>query len=327
MNFKRKLLLLFAVLTLFIPDIIYAYSDKVVLGGENIGISVNTKDILVVGFYKVNGQNIQSDSNIKIGDKITYVDKEKVTSIDEMTKLINKYIKDNKVDVTVDRSGKSINLKLNLLKDGNTYKTGLFIKDKITGIGTLTFIDPETNTYASLGHEIISSDTNEIININGGNIFKSIITGNTKSTNTSTGEKNAYFYKDDIYGTIEKNTNVGIYGKYNKKYNKDRLIDVADSNEVKLGSAKMYTVIDNDKIEEFDINIVSINKESTIKNILFEITDEKLLNITGGVIKGMSGSPIVQDGKLIGAVTHAIVNDKDRGYGIFITTMLENMEA
>ena len=163
MNFKRKLLLLFSFLAFIIPSISYAYQDKVILGGESIGITVNTKDILVVGFYKVDDKNIQSDSNIEIGDKITHINNEEVSDVNTMAKLINKYIKNNKVDITLNRNGKSINTTLNLYKDGTSYKTGLFIKDKITGIGTLTFIDPKTKVFASLGHEVTTSTDNSIV--------------------------------------------------------------------------------------------------------------------------------------------------------------------
>ena len=323
MNFKRKLLLLFSILTLFIPNLVFAYSDKVILGGENIGITVNTKDILVVGFYKVGGKNI-NNKDIKIGDKIIKVNQNNIASVYDMSQKINKYVKDNKVDITLDRNGREINTTLTLQKENNTYKTGLFIKDKITGIGTLTYIDPENKTFASLGHEIIDKETGKIAEIKSGNIFKSEIVGNTKSTNTTTGEKNAVFDKNTVYGDIEKNTQTGIYGSYSSNIKNDKLIDVGNKSDIKLGNAKIYTVVKGNKVEEFNINILRIDEDNATKNILFEINDESLEKTTGGVVKGMSGSPIVQDGKLIGAVTHAIVNEKNKGYGIFITTMLEN---
>lgn len=326
MNFKRKLLLLFSILTLFIPNLVFAYSDKVILGGENIGISVNTKDIIVVGFYKVNGRNIGEESGIKIGDKIIKINNEEISSVEEMSRKVNKYVKDEKVLITVDRNGREENLYLNLIKEGSSYKTGIFIKDKITGIGTLTYIDPETKIFASLGHEVVSSFTNSMVAINGGSIFKSKITGNTKSTNTKTGEKNAYFNKDVVYGSIKSNTKTGIYGTYDKELNLDRLIAVGSKDEVKEGKAYIYTVISGEEVNKFDINILNVDKDRNVKNILFEIDDEKLKNATGGIVKGMSGSPIVQDGKIVGAVTHAIVNEKNKGYGIFITTMLEQGE-
>ncbi len=326
MNFKKKLLLLFSLLLLFIPFNVLAYSDKVILGGNNIGITVNTKDVLVVGFYKVNDSYIAQESGVKLGDKITHVDNVKVNNINEMISLINQKIKDNKVDVTVSRNGKSLNLSLNLVKDGNTYKTGLYIKDQITGIGTLTYVDPESKIFGALGHEITSSGNNKIVDISSGKIFKAEITGTIKSTNVTTGEKRATFDSNYVYGTIEENTNKGIYGTYNYAVDNERLIEVATKEEVQLGKAYLYTVLNGNNIEKFEINILKINNNSSNKNILFEIVDKALLDKTNGVIKGMSGSPIVQNNKLIGAVTHAIVNDSDKGYGIFITTMLEEGE-
>lgn len=326
MNFNKKLLLLFSFLVLFIPTNILAYSDKVILGGDNIGITVNTKDVLVVGFYKVNNNYIAEDAGIKLGDKITHIDNVKVNNINEMITLINEKIKDNKVNITVSRNGRALNFDLNLVKDGNTYKTGLYIKDQITGIGTLTYIDPETKIFGALGHEITNSSDNRIADISTGKIFKAEITGTIKSTPVATGEKRATFDSSHIYGTIDENTNKGIYGTYTSSLNNERLIEVADKDEIKTGSAYIYTVLEGNKIEKFEINILKINPNSSNKNLLFEIVDKTLLEKTNGVIKGMSGSPIVQNDKLIGAVTHAIVNDVNKGYGIFITTMLEEGE-
>lgn len=326
MNFKKKLLLLFSFLTIFIPSNILAYSDKVILGGNNIGITVNTKEITVVGFYKVNNRYTAEESGIKVGDKITHVAGVEVDNINEMVTLINEKMSNNAVNITVLRNNKYLNFELNLVKDGNTYKTGLYIKDQITGIGTLTYIDPNSKIYGALGHEITSSFNNSLVDISDGKIFKADITGNTKSTVTETGEKNATFDSSKIYGTIEENTVKGIYGIYTDIMDESKLIEVAKKEEVELGSAQIYTVLKGNEIEKFDINIIKINDNTTTKNILFEITDKRLIDETNGVIKGMSGSPIVQNDKLVGAITHAIVNDTNKGYGIFITTMLEEGE-
>ena len=153
MNFKKKLLTLFFLLTVIIPTNAFAYSSKVILGGNNIGITVNTKEVLVVGFYKVDGKSIAEDAGIKIGDKITHIENIEVDSISTMVELINKKMTDNTINVTVLRNGKSLNFKLDLIKEDGVYKTGLYIKDEITGIGTLTYIDPESKVYGALGHE------------------------------------------------------------------------------------------------------------------------------------------------------------------------------
>ena len=325
MNFKKKLLIILSLIAFIVPSTIFAYSDKVILGGDNIGISVNTKDVLVVGFYKVNGEFIAKNAGFIIGDRITKVNGIDIDSIEDLINNINKSDSD-RIKFTVKRLDMIKDIELDLVKDNDIYKTGLYIKDQITGVGTLTYIDPETKIFGALGHEIVDNKTGRIIDINDGFIFDSTVTGIIKSTDTKTGEKQAKFNQSEIYGNIEKNTIYGVFGKYIENINNDLLIDVGYIEDIELGPAKIYTVLEDNNINEYDINIIKINDDTTNKNILFEITDEKLLNESNGVIKGMSGSPIVQNNKIIGAVTHAIISDNLKGYGIFITRMLEEGE-
>ena len=156
--------------------------------------------------------------------------------------------------------------------------------------------------------------------------IKNDITSIDASTDGNPGSKNAKFYYHTVYGDIDKNTKFGIYGTYTDSYDKTNLIPVASPEEVKVGTATIYTVLEDEKVEEFEIEITKVNENSEIKNISFEITDERLLEKTGGVVQGMSGSPIVQNGKLIGAVTHVVTDNVTTGYGLFITTMLEESE-
>ena len=328
MNFKKKLLTLFSLLFLIMPQITYAYSDRILLGGHNVGIEVSTKEITVAGFYKVNNDFIAKDAGLKIGDKIIKINGIDINSVDEMIKAINSNVKDGKIDITIKRLEQEKIVTLRLIKDSNNiYKTGIYVKDQITGIGTLTYIDPNTKIFGALGHEIIDNVSSKKVEIKGGKIFKSTITGTIKSTDNTTGEKNAIFYSNDVYGLIMENTTSGIFGVYEKSINEFLLIDVGEPEEIQLGKAHIMTVVSGDKVEKFEIEILKINKNNNIKNILFQITDENLINKTNGVIKGMSGSPIIQNNKIIGAVTHSIVSDNDnKGYGIFITTMLEEGE-
>ncbi len=327
MRFKNKLLSFLFFTFFIIPISVSAYSDKIVLGGNNVGIEVQTNGIMIVGFYKVNNSYIGRDAGLELGDKIIKVNNQEINSINDMINKINDGIGDNKVKLSVLRGNKSFDTDLKLFKDDNNiYKTGLYVKDQISGIGTLTYIDPETNIFGALGHEIVESSSNIKVEVKSGKIFKSSVTGATKSTKSSTGEKNAIFYEDEVYGKIFSNTINGIFGRYTYHYDKDDLISVGTKNDVRLGEASIRTVLEGSKVESFEINILKVNEKSDTKNILFEIVDKDLLNKTNGVIKGMSGSPIVQNGKIIGAVTHAIVNDNAKGYGIFITTMLERGE-
>ncbi len=327
MNFKNKLQKIFFFLLIIMPFNVFAYSDYVVVGGNNIGIEVNSKGIMVVGFYEVNGKSIGKDSGFRIGDTIIEVAGEEISSIDDMVSKIDSKMNNNTVEFTVVRDGLEKKINLQLIKDSNNvYKTGLYVKDQITGIGTLTYIDPETKIFGALGHEIIEANSNLKIEVKDGKIFKAKITGITKSTDRTTGEKNASFDESITYGTITENTTSGIYGKYNYEFDKSNLKKVGNPSDIKLGKASILTVLDDNNIEEYSINILKINEDSLTKNILFEITDPTLKDKTNGVIKGMSGSPIIQNDKIIGAVTHAIVNDNAKGYGIFITTMLKEGE-
>lgn len=323
---KLKLQIIFPLLILFImPTNIYAYSKYIIPGGETIGIEVNSKGVLVVGFYEANSRYIGKDAGFEIGDTITEINNNKVNNINEMVNVVNEEAKDsNKLDVTITRNNKSSTLNLEMLCDSeNVCKTGLYVKDEITGIGTLTYIDPKTTIFGALGHEITEKTTGEKFEIKDGKIFKATVTDNTKSENGSPGEKNATYDETITYGKINSNEESGIFGKYTDELLKDKALEVGTKDDVKKGEAIIRTVINGNEVKEYTINILNINKDSDIKNILFEITDKELLNETGGVIQGMSGSPIIQNDKIVGAVTHVIVNDAKKGYGIFITTMLE----
>lgn len=311
---------------MLIPLNVWAYSSKVIVGGENIGINIKSDGVLIVGFYKVNGKDIKSEPNLKIGDYIKEVNDIKINSINELTQAIDKNMQDNAVNLTILRDNKEIKVKLDLIKQNNLFKTGLYVKDSLTGIGTLTYIDPETKIFGALGHEILESNTNTRIEVKEGNIFNSTITGINKSINGVPGEKKASFNTDKVYGNITKNTINGLFGNYTTNLPGKKLVEVASKEEVKIGEATILTVLEDNKIEEYKINITKINEYNEIKNIFFEITDSKLLEKAGGIVQGMSGSPIIQNNKIIGAVTHVLIDNVKTGYGIFITTMLEEGE-
>ena len=323
---KLKLQIIFPLLILFImPTNIYAYSKYVIPGGETIGIEVNSNGVLVVGFYEVDSKYIGKDAGFLVGDTITKINGTEVSDINEMVNVVNSEAeKDNQLDVTIIRDDKSSNLTLDLICDSDDVcKTGLYVKDEITGIGTLTYIDPKTTIFGALGHEITERTTGEKFEIKDGKIFKATVTDNTKSENGSPGEKNAIYDEGVTYGSIRSNEESGIFGEYKDDLLETEALEVGTKDDVKKGEATIRTVINGNEVKEYTINILNVNKDSSIKNILFEIMDEELLKETGGVIQGMSGSPIIQNEKLVGAVTHVIVNDAKKGYGIFITTMLE----
>ncbi len=320
---KLKVLLISWVL---LPINVFAYSDYIIPGGDTLGIEINSDGIMVIGFYEINGKYNKGTPNIKVGDYILEIENEKVSDVNSLTRIVEKNIDKGYVDVLVKSRGKLKNVKLDLIKDDNVYKTGLYVKNSITGIGTLSYIDPSTKIFGALGHEIIDSNTSEIVEIKSGTIFKNYITGIEKSVTGTAGSKNAKFYYNTKYGVILKNTNVGIYGKYDASLPNKEPMKVAKTNEVKIGDAYISTVIEGQKINNFNIEITKIDETAKIKNITFTIKDEELLSKTGGVVQGMSGSPIIQNDKIVGAVTHVIVDNPTTGYGLFITTMLKEGE-
>ncbi len=329
---KFKIIVCFIILTILTitPAIINtSSSDSVILGGENIGMELKGKGLIVSNTTTIHCDNISYnpsiDSDIKIGDLIYEIDENKIFSLKDLEKYMSTFNDDLiSVSLKIKRNNNSIVRKLNIYKIDNNYKTGLFIKEKILGIGTLTFIDPKTKKYAALGHEVRDSDYQEVYPINSGSIYESTVTGIKRSINGNPGEKIAQIDKKSVIGTIEKNTIFGIYGKYYGK-TANNLIETSD--HVIKGKAYIITTLDDNTIKEYAIEITNVKEQikKETKGFSFKVVDKNLLNKTNGIIQGMSGSPVVQDGKLIGAVTHVIVDDCTCGHGVFIRFMLEEM--
>ena len=320
MKFKKRLLILFFSL-IILPLNTFAYSKYLIPGGENLGINIKSKGILIVGFY-----DIGKKSNLSIGDIIVSINEKKTTSINDMLN----YIDTNKDSMTLKigylRNNELKWTNLDIVKDENgVYKTGLYVKDSITGIGTLSFIDPITNKYGALGHSITDSKTNVRFEIKDGKIFKALVSSIDRSIDGQTGEKNAKFYFDTNYGTIEKNLETGIYGTYTKDYNNNNLMEVGNISDIKIGEAYIKTTLDDNIVKNYKIEILDVDEKSPTKNILFKITDNELLQKTGGIVKGMSGSPIIQNNRFVGAVTHVLVNDPTQGYAVFADMMIKQM--
>lgn len=317
MHLKKALIML--LLLVILPFNIYAYSDYIYAGGETVGIRVNSNGVLVVGTYSLDKKN---KINLQVGDVINTINNKSISS---STDFIDSIKGKSVVSVGYIRGNKEYKTDLNIVLENGVYKSGLYVKDSITGIGTLTYIDPQTRLFGALGHEIIEKTTGKLFNSNSGSIFESTITGITASSRGIPGSKNARYYSDSVLGSVFENTNKGIFGNYTGKIANKKLYKVASFNEIKTGNAKILTVLDGTKVEEFDITIERINK-GDIKNILFEISDKNLIKKTGGIVQGMSGSPIIQDDKIIGAVTHVIIDNPIKGYGVYIGSMLEEAE-
>ncbi len=324
MKWFKKILLCLCIVG--IPLEALAYSEEIYRGGNTLGIELNCDGILVVGFYQIKGDYNKGNPKLKVGDYIKEVNGEEVKDLNNLTEIIEKYTDDGSVKLTYKRGDKEFKTTLDLVNDNGVYKTGLYVKDNITGIGTLTYIDPGTKIYGALGHEVIEGNTHSLVEIKDGSIFRNNIVSIDKSKTGYAGSKNAKYYYNTIYGNVYKNTNHGIFGNYKNGLNNLELVKVGKKDEIEIGKATIYTVLEGEKVEEFEISITSINETSETKNITFEITDEDLIKRAGGVVQGMSGSPIMQNGKIIGVVTHVIVDNPITGYGLFITSMLEEGE-
>lgn len=322
----KSLLAIVLVATFIMPQSVLAYSKYIVAGGETIGLQINNKGIIISGFYKIGDGYPGKDANLEKGDTIINVDNKNISSIDEFVNAI-KDSNQRSLKLVYVRNSKKETTTLNLVNEDGTLKTGLYVKDMISGIGTLTYIDPKTKLYGALGHEIVESGSQVMLNVKDGKIYNSSITSIEKSIRGEPGAKNASVDKNDVYGNIFENTKSGVFGNYERDIDTQKLYEVADYKDIKLGAAKIITVLEDNIKKEYDINIIKVNNDlDSNKNILFEITDSILINKTGGIVQGMSGSPIVQNDKIVGAVTNVVVNEPTKGYGILVTSMLEEGE-
>lgn len=320
-KFIKYMLLLY----LLMPISVFAYSDYIIASGKNIGIELKSNNIIIVGSYPIDNYNPLLESDLRIGDKIIKINEYDIANSKNMQDVINELNTDN-ITITYRRNNNDYQTNLKLHKENGEYKTGLYVRDTIRGVATLTYIDTTNNSFGALGHEILEKSTKSRFESDTGTIFSSTVTGITKSNDGNPGEKNASSNSADIYGTVKENTSSGIFGTYTAALPKSKLYKVAKPEEIKTGKAEILTVIEGDKVESFEINILKINNASNSKNILFEVTDDNLLNKTGGIIQGMSGSPIIQNDNIVGAVNFVVVDKTNKGYGIFITTMLEEAE-
>jgi len=301
-------------------------------GGDAVGIHIETEGLIVVDTYGVettSGEKFPArDAGLVKGDVITKINNNVVTEIEEYKDCLSN--NDGKITLTVKRADETIELNIEGCEntDGEL-TTGIYLRNKIAGIGTLTYVDPQSKKYGALGHEIIEQSTNRLVEIRNGKILSSNVTSVRKARDNEPGEKVAEINFNATHGNIIKNNEYGIYGQLSTDYFTDKnMMPIAYQDEIKLGKATILTVINGRNIEEFEIEIVEVNLQATqeIKGIKYVVTDERLVSTTGGIVQGMSGSPIVQDGKIIGAVTHVLVHDSTLGYGVFIEWMLKESE-
>ncbi|MFZ3130897.1 MAG: SpoIVB peptidase [Desulfosporosinus sp.] len=308
---------------------------KLIPGGQSIGVTLQTKGVMVVGqapVVDITGRKVfpAKEAGIEVGDILLKINAQEVRTDQEVSNAVH-LAGEQKGNVNVQYKHQDQILEKNIKPifcvETGRYRMGLFVRDEAAGVGTLSFLDPVSKQYGALGHVITDADTNQRIEVFNGKIVASTIYAIEKGKRGHPGEKIGSFVSNSAFiGTIEKNTLTGIFGAISGQvvnpYYKEA-IPVGWESEVKVGPAKIYTVIQGEKIEEFEVNIDRVMHNRTdSKNMIVRVTDPRLLDVTGGIIQGMSGSPIIQDGKIIGAVTHVFVNDSQRGYGVFIQNMI-----
>ncbi|HHU56401.1 MAG TPA: SpoIVB peptidase [Acholeplasmataceae bacterium] len=294
------------------------FEKTIIIGGESIGLELNSK-VHIIGFYEVETDNKKvspwENSNILEGDIIISIDNQKVESNADIANLIKNK---DKVRLKLLRDGENyIKTDIKVVKNKNGKESiGLYVKDKILGVGTMTYIDPETQTYGALGHSVANGEDQ-------GQLLLSTIKSIRKASPGVPGEKYAVLSTAPI-GTITKNTEIGIFGKINN-VRRGSHMKVQEAKNVRPGKAQLLTVVHGDSKEFFDIEIIEVRNQKTCatKGIKLKITDTELLSETGGIIQGMSGSPIIQDGYLVGALSHVVISSPQIGYGVFAQWMIE----
>ncbi len=309
---------------------------KVFVSGKSVGITMMTDGVIITKVSEVHSARRKfhpaADAGLRSGDVITYFSDTKVCSAEHIAQLTN-INKDVPVELKYTRNGveKTTIITPAYSDDDLEYKLGIFVRDSTSGIGTMTFVDPESCFYGALGHAICDTETGLVFPVQSGNIMNASIKSVTKGKKGTPGELRGSFGIVDPIGCIEKNTEFGIYGKIRDidEFADCELVSVASMNEIKTGTAQILCTVDESGPQFYDIDICKVNlkNEHGEKGLVIEITDERLINITGGIVQGMSGSPIIQNGKLVGAVTHVLINDPTKGYGIFIENMLSQQDV
>lgn len=304
-------------------------------GGQSIGAAINTQGVLIVGTSEISGSAASpaQSAGLRAGDMILAVDGQEVVSSSHLTELIAGHGA-GPVSISYSRQGSSRVATITPMQDGldGRLRLGLWVRDSTAGVGTLSFYDPVTKRYGALGHAISDIDTGVTLPVREGSILESQIVGIRKGERGNPGELQGSFLRDRVVlGDIRLNNSFGIYGVsdttiVNPLYPNG--LPVGSQSNVHTGAATILTTLDDGGVKEYAVEITRVARQtsSSQKSMTIKVTDPELLEKTGGIVQGMSGSPILQDGRIIGAVTHVFVNDPTQGYGVFIEWMLEQAD-
>lgn len=300
--------------------------------GRAIGMRLYTEGVLVVGMSEIEGQKPYENSGIETGDKIIEINNVEINNTDELIQCVNNSNGNNvKIKYINDKNEEEVANILPAKTSNNEYKLGLWVRDAAAGVGTITFYEPSTGKFGALGHGINDVDTYELIDIANGELVTTNIIDIVKGEEGSPGEIRGIIEDGKTIGSVSKNTSFGVYGSMldtsKLNINKNNELEVANRSEIKTGKAEIMCELENGKVENYEIEIqkIFLENNSDNKSMLIKVTDENLIEKTGGIIQGMSGAPIIQNGKFIGAVTHVLVNDPKMGYAVFGDLMIKQM--
>jgi len=301
------------------------------IGGMAAGFTLSQGGAEIIGFNEVAAEDglhrPAEDAGLKTGDCIVAVDGIRVSGINDLNAALERS-GGNPVTLTVKRGGDTAEAVVTPVKDKKTgrYKIGILIRDTLSGIGTVTYVEKKTLRFGALGHSVSGENQNPLT-VADSKVYLCSVIGVNKGTRGKAGELRGLFLNDKQLATADKVCETGLYGKFNSSYDFSRTetFRAAPLSEATIGKAVIYSTIDGICPQKYEISIVKVDADQRDnKNFVIKINDERLINETGGIVQGMSGSPIIQNGKLIGAVTHVFLNDPTRGYGIGIEKMLEN---
>ncbi|MBO5411953.1 MAG: SpoIVB peptidase [Clostridia bacterium] len=312
-------------------DVVIASADEslVYVGGMPAGFTLKTESAQIIGVCEVVTENGASspakDAGLKAGDRIVKIDGIRVRSISELNEIVNKS-QGKTQKFQIERENECFEVCIQPLKDkiSNRYKIGVLVRDSVSGIGTITYVEKDSGRFGALGHSVTMENKREL-QIANGTVYHCNIVGVSKGLRGKAGELRGMFLSDQCFGVADKLCDCGIFGTISKHWNTDEMTLIsASSTDATMGNAYIYSTVNGVETKRYEIEIVKVDKRNKEnKNYVVKITDKELINQTGGIVQGMSGSPIIQNNKLIGAITHVFLNDPTRGYGIDVETMLK----
>lgn len=316
---KMTISLALALMLVWLPQSVSA-ARLLVPGGEVIGLELGDNTVTIAAFDEDMGSAAQA-AGLKIGDRITHINGKTICTTADIRDALN--CSDGVIQMKISRGGKQQQLQLipSITTDGP--RLGVYLKQGVTGIGTVTWYDPDTGTFGALGHGV-NDQSGNLLQLRQGTAYEASVVSVKKGRSGTPGQLLGVLNGEEPIGVLKKNTSQGVFGQAETGWAGEKL-PTAAAEEIKTGSATILSTVSDGVIQEYSVEILKIypNQRFAGRNMLLRVTDQRLLDTTGGIVQGMSGSPIIQDGKLIGAVTHVLVNDPTTGYGIFIENMLD----